>query len=91
VSYQIQFVFITDCNKAVAFQTNRENGIMHDYYARLTDRGMKRIKALLAVSRKLLGIIYAIALQRYINSFLQFGKFLFSLRYISPVILHLYP
>jgi transposase len=44
----------------VAIQTIRKNGIMHDYYIRLTDRGMKRMKALVAVSRKLLGIIYAI-------------------------------
>jgi len=44
----------------VAIQTIRKNGIMHDYYTRLTDGGMKRMKALVAVSRKLLGIIYAI-------------------------------
>jgi len=43
-----------------AIQTTRKNGILHDYYKRLTDRGMKRMKALVAVSRKLLGIIYAI-------------------------------
>jgi transposase len=41
-------------------QTIRKNGILHDYYTRLTDRGMKRMMALVAVSRKLLGIIYAI-------------------------------
>jgi transposase len=44
----------------VAIQTIRKNGILHDYYTRLTDGGMKRMKALVAVSRKLLGIIYAI-------------------------------
>jgi len=44
----------------VAIQTIRKNGIMYDYYKRLTDGGMKRMKALVAVSRKLLGIIYAI-------------------------------
>jgi transposase len=43
-----------------AIQTIRNNGILHDYYTRLTDRGMKRMMALVAVSRKLLGIIYAI-------------------------------
>jgi transposase len=43
-----------------AIQTIRKNGILHDYYTRLTDGGMKRMKALVAVSRKLLGIIYAI-------------------------------
>ena len=43
-----------------AIQTIRKNGILYDYYTRLTDRGMKRMMALVAVSRKLLGIIYAI-------------------------------
>ena len=43
-----------------AIQVIRKNGILHDYYKRLTDRGMKKMKALVAVSRKLLGIIYAI-------------------------------
>jgi len=38
----------------------RKNGIMYDYYARLTGRGMERMRALIAVSRKLLRIIYAI-------------------------------
>ena len=44
----------------VAIQTIRKNGILHDYYTRLTEGGMKRMKALVAVSLKLLGIIYAI-------------------------------
>jgi transposase len=43
-----------------AMQAIRKNGIMHDYYTRLTNRGMKKIMALVAVSRKLLRIIYAI-------------------------------
>jgi len=43
-----------------AIQTIRNNGILHDYYTRLTGGGMKRMMALVAVSRKLLGIIYAI-------------------------------
>jgi transposase len=43
-----------------AIQTIRKNGILYDYYTRLTERGMKRMMALVAVSRKLLGIIYAI-------------------------------
>ena len=33
---------------------------MYDYYARLTGRGMERMRALIAVSRKLLRIIHAI-------------------------------
>lgn len=43
-----------------AMNTIRKNGIMHDYYIRLIESGMPRIKALIAVSRKLLGIIYAL-------------------------------
>jgi len=43
-----------------AMQAIRKDGILHDYYTRLTEKGMKRMKALVAASRKLLGIIYAI-------------------------------
>ena len=43
-----------------AIQMIRKNGIMYDYYARLTGRGMERMRALIAVSRKLLRIIHAI-------------------------------
>jgi len=43
-----------------AIQTIRKNGIMYEYYTRLTGRGMERMRALIAVSRKLLGIIHAI-------------------------------
>ena len=42
-----------------AIQMIRKNGIMSEYYARLTGRGMERMRALIAVSRKLLGIIHA--------------------------------
>ena len=43
-----------------AIQMIRKNGIMYDYYTRLTTRGMERMRALIAVSRKLLRIIHAI-------------------------------
>jgi transposase len=43
-----------------ATQMIRKNGIMHDYYARLTGRGMERMRALIAVARKLLRIIHAL-------------------------------
>src|SRR5512139_1692195 len=43
-----------------AIQMIRKNGIMYDYYTRLTGRGMERMRALIAVSRKLLRIIHAI-------------------------------
>ena len=38
----------------------RRNGIMYGYYERLTGRGMLKMRALVAVMRKLLGIIHAI-------------------------------
>ena len=43
-----------------AIQMVKRNGIMYDYYTRLTNRGMLRMKALIAAARKLLGIIHAI-------------------------------
>ena len=43
-----------------AIQMIRKNGIMSEYYARLIGRGMERMRALIAVSRKLLRIIHAI-------------------------------
>ena len=43
-----------------AIQMVKANGIMYDYYTRLTNRGMLKMKALIAVARKLLGIIHAI-------------------------------
>jgi transposase len=43
-----------------AIQMIGKNGIMHEYYGRLTCRGMLRMRALVAVMRKLLGIVHAI-------------------------------
>jgi transposase len=43
-----------------SIQMIRKNGIMYDYYERLIGRGMVRMRALVAVSRKLLCIIHAI-------------------------------
>jgi len=37
------------------------NGIMHDHYQRMLDRGMLKTKALIAISRKLLRLIFALA------------------------------
>jgi transposase len=39
----------------------KRDGIMHDYYQKLTKRGMAKPKALIAVSRKLLRIMFAMA------------------------------
>jgi len=38
----------------------RQNGLMRPFYQRLVGRGMRRIKALVAVARKLLGILFAL-------------------------------
>jgi len=43
-----------------AIQMIGKNGIMHAYYERLTGRGMLKMRALVAVMRKLLGVIHAI-------------------------------
>ncbi|MBW2331941.1 MAG: IS110 family transposase [Deltaproteobacteria bacterium] len=39
----------------------KSNGIMHERYQQMLDRGMPKIKALIAISRKLLGLIFALA------------------------------
>lgn len=43
-----------------AMRTVRTNGIMHDQYQRYLHNGMNKIKALVAISRKLLGIMFAL-------------------------------
>jgi transposase len=43
-----------------AIQMIRKNGIMQGYYESLIERGMLKMKALVAVMRKLLGIIHAL-------------------------------
>ena len=43
-----------------AIQMIGKHGIMHEYYERLTGRGTLKMRALVAVMRKLLGIIHAI-------------------------------
>ena len=45
----------------VAINTIRTNGIMHEKYLRMLDRGMPKVKAVVAISRKLLRIIFALA------------------------------
>ena len=44
-----------------AINTVRSNGIMHEPYQQMLQRGMPKVKALIAVSRKLLRIIFALA------------------------------
>ena len=43
-----------------SLNTIREDGIMHEYYKRLTNNGMVKTKALIAVSRKLLRLMFAL-------------------------------
>lgn len=43
-----------------ALNTVRKGGIMHEHYQRHLKKGMKRIKALVAIARKLLVIIFAL-------------------------------
>lgn len=43
-----------------ALNTIRKGGIMHAHYQRHLEKGMKKIKALVAIARKLLGIIFAL-------------------------------
>jgi len=44
-----------------AINVVREGRIMHERYERYLQRGMPRIKALIAIARKLLGILFALA------------------------------
>jgi len=43
-----------------AINTTRKNGILHGPYQRHLAKGMPRIKALMAIARKLIGIIFAL-------------------------------
>lgn len=43
-----------------AINTVKSNGIMHAPYSRMVDRGMPKIKALVAISRKLLAVMFAL-------------------------------
>lgn len=43
-----------------AINTVRKGGAMHEHYQRYLKNGMKKIKALVAIARKLLGIIFAL-------------------------------
>ncbi len=43
-----------------AINTVRKGGVMHEHYQKYLQRGMLRMKALIAIARKLLRIIFAI-------------------------------
>jgi len=44
-----------------AINVVKSHGIMHERYQEMLDRGMPKMKALVAISRKLLGLIFALA------------------------------
>jgi transposase len=44
-----------------AINTVKSTGVMHQPYTRMLERGMPKIKALVAISRKLLTVMYALA------------------------------
>ena len=56
-----------------ALSTVRKGGVMHEWYQRALGRGMKKTKALVAVSRKLLGVIFALVRDHkvYIENYLK--------------------
>ena len=59
-----------------ALNTVRKNGIMRRTYQEMVGRGMKKIKALVAISKKLLQIMYALARdnQDYIHNVSELRK-----------------
>ncbi len=56
-----------------AINTVRKGGVMHDTYQRHLDQGMPKIKALVAIARKLLRIIFALVRDHneYIENYLK--------------------
>ncbi len=54
-----------------ALNTVRKGGVMHEVYQRHLDQGMPKIKALVAIARKLLGVIFALVRDHseYIENF----------------------
>ncbi len=60
-----------------AINAVKSNGIMHGPYQQMLDRGMPKIKALTAISRKLLGIIFALARDNtlYVENYNQQNHF----------------
>lgn len=56
-----------------ALSTIRKGGVMHEWYQRALGRGMMKTKALVAVSRKLLGLIFALVRDHsvYVENYLK--------------------
>jgi transposase len=60
-----------------ALNTVKAGGIMHGPYQQMVKRGMKKIKALTAISRKLLAVIFALVRDNtvYVESYCQMHEF----------------
>jgi transposase len=60
-----------------AINTIKSGGIMHDKYQQMLKRGMKKIKALVAISRKLLAIIFALVRENsvYVDNYRREHEF----------------
>jgi len=56
-----------------ALSSVRKGGVMHEWYQRALGRGMVKTKALVAVSRKLLGLIFALVRDHsvYVENYLK--------------------
>jgi transposase len=56
-----------------ALSTVRKGGVMHEWYQRALGRGMMKTKALVAVSRKLMGLIFALVRDHsvYVENYLK--------------------
>ena len=64
VNMTILLVFVCPLMRKLLFfaaiNAVKSKGIMHEKYQQMLDRGMPKMKALIAISRKLLGLIFAI-------------------------------
>jgi transposase len=56
-----------------AMNAVKTNGIMHEHYHQMLDRGMPKVKALIAISRKLLSLGFALVRDKreYIHNYNQ--------------------
>ncbi|MEE9610356.1 MAG: IS110 family transposase [Desulfatiglandales bacterium] len=56
-----------------AINVVKSNGIMHEQYHQMLDRGMLKMKALIAISRKILKLLFALARDNtvYVDSYME--------------------
>ena len=60
----------------VALNVVRKGGIMHEQYQKHLEGGMLKMKALIAISRKMLGIMFALVRDHsnYIENYVEIEK-----------------